>query len=291
MKKLFALLLVVSTINLLAQKNVGFSGAKGAYTFSKVFKTIRDIPRFSEWDSLPNGKWRQLYEGGQVAVEFTMKKYLLNGPAKGYYPDGALRYTFNMNGNYIDGEFKEYYPSGQLWRLYSYFEGFLSGPWYMYYEDGVKQAEGVHKEDRKIGTLHLWWPNGNMKEERTYVNDTANGKSIFWYENGTKMMEGNQFPLDNKIGSWEFWWDNGTKQKESEFVNGMELVHNAWTRDGKIMVEKGEGKYTYTTLAGMKLEEGIYVKSKQHGLWLYWDEKKPGSEPRKIFYEHGKKSY
>ena len=104
-----------------AQVNVGFSGTKGSYTFSKKFKSIRDIPRFSEWDSLPNGKWIQLYEGGQVAIEFTMKKYLLNGPAKGYYPDGAMRYEFTMNGNYIDGEFREYYPNGKLWRHYNYF--------------------------------------------------------------------------------------------------------------------------------------------------------------------------
>lgn len=291
MKKPFVILLVFLIGALHAQKNVGYSGGKGSYTFSKVFKTIRDIPRFSEWDSLPNGKWRQLYEGGQLAMDYTMKKYLLNGPAKGYYPDGSLRYEFTMNGNYIDGEFKEYYPSGKIWRLYNYFEGFLNGPWYMYYEDGVKQAEGQHKEDRKVGTLFLWWPNGNLKEERTYVNDTANGMSVFWYESGLKMMEGKQFPMDNKIGPWSFWWEDGKKHKESEFVNGIEKVHNAWDREGKVMVENGTGKYIYTNSFAIKLMEGSYKNSLQDGLWLYWDEKNPNGDPRKIYFKAGKKAY
>jgi len=291
MKKLLVFISIFSFLSIHAQLNVGFSGAKGSYTFSKPFKTIKDIPRFSEWDSLPNGKWRQLYEGGQVAIEFTMKKYLLNGPAKGYYPDGALRYEFTMNGNYIDGEFKEYYPSGQLWRLYTYFEGFFTGPWYIYYEDGVKQAEGTHKEDKKVGKLYRWWPNGKMKEERTYVNDTANGLTVFWYENGVKMMEGNQFIQDNRVGKWDMWWDNGQKQMEAEYINGMQLVHNAWTRDGKAMVINGEGTYTLTTLAGFKMEEGLYTKSRQHGTWMYWDDKKPGADAKKIYYVNGKKTY
>jgi hypothetical protein len=102
MKKLLAISSIFLTGSLMAQLNVEFSGAKGSYTFSKAFKTIKDIPRFSEWDSLPNGKWVQLYEGGQLAMEYSMKKYLLNGPAKGYYPDGKIRYEFTMKGNYID---------------------------------------------------------------------------------------------------------------------------------------------------------------------------------------------
>ncbi len=290
MKKVFAILLAFSAGSLMAQLNVGFTGAKGSYTFAKAFKTIKDIPRFSEWDSLPNGKWVQLYEGGQVAMEYTMKKYLLNGPAKGYYPDGGLRFEFHMNGNYIDGEFKEYYPNGKLWRLFNYFEGFLNGPWYLYYEDGVKKAEGHHKEDRKVGKLYHWWPNGKLKEERTYVNDTINGMSVYWYESGLKMMEGKQHPIDNKVGHWTFWWEDGSKQKECEYINGLELVHNAWNRKGQQMITDGEGKYTFYSLAGVKLVEGLYHESMQEGPWLYWDEKTPSSEPRKIYYLKGKKT-
>jgi len=267
---------------------VGYTGGKGSYTFSKKFKTIRDIPRFSEWDSLPNGKWVQLYEGGQVAVTYTMKKYLLNGPAKGYYPDGALRFEFTMNGNYIDGEFREYYPSGQLWKLYTYFEGFLNGPWYMYYEDGVKKAEGYHKEDRKVGKLYHWWPNGNQKEERTYVNDTLNGPTVYWYENGLKSMEGPQFTDDHKVGKWTFWYEDGVKHKECEFINGMELIYNAWNRKGQIMVENGEGRYIYTTILGFKVMEGLYHNAKQESKWSYWDEKYPTREPKFVFYLQGK---
>jgi hypothetical protein len=289
MKKLFIILSAFYILQLHAQKNVGFSGTKGSYTFSKPFKTIRDIPRFSEWDSLPNGKWKQLYEGGQVAIEYTMKKYLLNGPAKGYYPDGSLRYEFTMNGNYIDGEFKEYYPSGKIWRLYNYFEGFLNGEWFMYYEDGTKHAQGDHKEDRKVGKLYHWWPNGNMKEERTYVNDTVNGMSVSWFETGIKMMEGKQFPADYKVGAWTFWWENGAKQRESEFIGGVELVHNAWNRLGQPMIVDGQGKYTVLSVTGDKLIEGYYKDSYQEGLWLYWDEKNLRTEPRKIQFKKGKK--
>lgn len=290
MKKGFVILLALLFTHLHAQVNVGFAGSKGSYTFSKAFKTIRDIPRFSEWDSLPNGKWKQLYEGGQVALEFTMKKYLLNGPAKGYYPGGGLRYEFTMNGNYIDGEFKEYYPSGKIWRLYNYFEGFLNGLWYIYYEDGKKMAEGEHQQDKKVGKLYHWWPNGNLKEERTYKNDTINGPSVYWYENGQKMMEGNQHPIDNKIGDWTFWWEDGTVQKECEFVNGLEKVHNAWNQKGERLVEAGEGKFTLTTNNGVKLMEGLYHESMQEGPWLFWDEKNPSLEPKKIYFLKGKKT-
>ncbi len=290
MKKCFVILLVLVNHFLVAQLNVGFSGTRGSYTFSKPFKTIRDIPRFSEWDSLPNGKWKQLYEGGQLAMEYTMKKYLLNGAAKGYYPGGGLRYEFTMNGNYIDGEFKEYYASGALWRLYNYFEGFLNGPWYIYYEDGIKMAEGEHKEDKKVGKLYHWWPNGNPKEERTYRNDTINGMSVYWYESGQKMMEGNQHPIDTKIGAWTFWWEDGTQQKEAEYVNGLELIHNAWDRKGVQMVTNGEGKYTFTTLSGAKLVEGLYHESMQEGPWLFWDEKNLNAEPKKIYFIKGKKT-
>src|SRR5687767_1420852 len=289
MKKYFLILLILLVGNLYAQLNVGFSGGKGSYTFSKPFKTIKDIPRFSEWDSLPNGKWRQLYEGGQVALEFTMKKYLLNGPVKGYYPDGSLRYEFTMNGNYIDGEFKEYYPNGQVWRLFMYFEGFMNGPWYMYYEDGKKKAQGSHKEDRKVGVLTHWWPNGNKKEERTFVMDTVKGPSIYWYENGNKMMEGWQHPIDVKVGYWTFWYENGTKLKESEFVGNIEKVYEAWDRVGKHMIEKGDGKYTFYNGAGMKTIEGWYKNGFQEGKWYYWDEKNPKMEPRVYSYIQGVK--
>lgn len=280
MKKYFIILLLGCIQLCYAQINVGFSGGKGSYTFSKPFKTIKDIPRFSEWDSLPNGKWRQLYEGGQLALEYTMKKYLLNGPVKGYYPDGALRYEFTMNGNYIDGEFREYYPSGQLWRKFMYFEGFMNGPWEMFYEDGKQKAKGDHKEDKKIGVLTHWYPNGNKKEERTFVLDTVKGPSVFWYENGNKMMEGWQHPIDVKVGKWTFWWDTGIKQKESEFVGNIEKVHNAWDKQGAQIIINGDGKFTSYNASGAKLVEGWYKNSLQHGKWYYWDERNPKMEPR-----------
>lgn len=273
-----------------AQVNVEYSGAKGTYTFSKPFKSIKSIPRFSEWDSLPNGKWIQLYEGGQKAMEYTMKNHLLNGPVKGYYPDGSLRFEFKMHGNYIDGEFKEYYPSGKLWRLFNYFEGFMDGPWYMWYESGVKQAEGHHKNERKVGKLYRWYENGKMQEERTYVNDTINGLTVFWYESGIKMMEGNQHPIDVKRGHWTYWWEDGTKHKECEYKDGLELVHNAWNRKGQQMVTNGEGKYQFYNTAGVKLIEGLYHEGYQEGPWLIWDEKNPKAEPKKMYFLRGKKT-
>lgn len=257
---------------------------KGGYTFSKKFKTIKDIPRFSEWDSLPDGKWFQYYESGELAAEYIMKHHLLNGPAIVYFPGGGHRFDFHMYGNYIHGDFKEYYPSGKVFKHYRYNEGFMNGQWTIYYESGQVKATGHARDDKQVGKLYHYYENGNMKEERTYVDDKVDGINIFWYEHGKKMMEGNMLGTDTKVGKWTYWYEDGQKSREVEYKNNLEYVWNAWDRKGVQIIKDGNGKYISKALNGRKLIEGQYVNGMQEGRWFYWDEKLPETTPPKIIY-------
>lgn len=277
-------LFVINTEFVLGQGITFSSQGKGGYVFSKKFKSIKDIPRFSEWDSLPNGKWLQYYEGGQLAAEYIMKDHLLNGPAVVYFPGGGKRFEFTMYGNYIHGEFKEYYPSGKIFRKYGYNEGFLNGPWYIYYESGQLKATGHCKDDKQIGKLYNYYENGNLKEERTYIDDMVDGINIFWYEHGLKKMEGNMKGTDTKVGLWSYWYEDGQKAREVEYKNNLEYIWNAWDRKGVQIVKDGNGKYILKSLGGRKLIEGQYVNGLQEGRWFVWDENLPESTPPKIIY-------
>lgn len=273
--------------SLVAQQPGYMVGSDGRYVFNKRFATLKDLPKFSAWDSLPNGRWVQLYADGKIALEYTLKNHLMNGPAKGYYPDGKLRYEFTFYDNFIDGVFKEYYPTGELYKLYNYNQGYLNGDWFIYYKDGKKSAQGYAKDDSQEGKLYHWWPNGNIKEERTYKNNNLDGMTYYWYEHGVKMMEGPQLGIDNKVGKWTYWFEDGQKHKEVEYVNGIEKVYNAWDRRGKPLVINGNGKYTYHTILGKKLMEGHYKDGWQEGKWYIWDERTDGP-PKELYYSSGK---
>lgn len=287
MKFSFTIIFLIQNIFIFSQKGLEYSGGKGNFAFSKPFKSIKDIPRFSEWDSLPNGKWTQSYSDGKVALIYTMKNHLLNGPVTGYYPSGAKRFEFAMYGNYINGDYKEYHENGQLWKHYQYFEGFMHGKWYMYYDTGIKQAEGYSQNNKSEGKLYHWWPNGNMKEERTYKNDTVWGMTIFWYENGTKKMEGVQHIYDHPVGDWTFWFENGQVWKKSFFENNIEKVYFAYDRQGKPLVENGNGIYVEWNLFQKRLKEGPYKDGYQDGKWYTWDENNINMSPRESYYKKG----
>lgn len=262
------------------------TGSDGRYIFNRRFSTLKDLPRFSAWDSLPNGRWIQLYKEGGVAIEYTLRNYLMNGSAKGYYPDGKLRYEFTFYDNFIDGKFKEYYPTGELYKLYNYNQGYLNGEWFIYYKDGQMSAKGLCKDDAQEDKLYHWWPNGNLKEERTYKNNKLDGITIYWYEHGVKMMEGPQNGIDNKVGSWTYWYEDGKRHKEVIYDGKFEKMLNSWDRKGRQMVTEGNGKYTYTTITGKKLMEGNYKDTLMDGKWLIWDEK-TDEPPREVFYIAG----
>jgi len=285
--RLFFFILYISTCIITSAQQPGYTtSSDGRYVFNRRFSTLKDLPKFSAWDSLPNGRWIQLHKEGGIAIEFTLKNHLMNGPAKGLFPDGKLRFEFTFYDNFIDGKFKEYYPSGELYKLYHYNQGYLNGEWFIYYKNGQLSAKGYCKDDEQEGKLFHWWPNGNLKEERTYKDNKLDGITIYWYEHGIKMMEGPQEGIDNKVGNWTFWYEDGKKHKEVEFAGKLEKMHNSWDRRGKQMVVDGNGKYTFTSITGKKLLEGNYKNALMDGKWLTWDEK-TDSPPRESFYVAG----
>lgn len=255
---------------LFAQGPKIYSRSGNGYVFSQVFKSIKDLPAFSEYDSLPDGKWIQVYPGGELAGEYTMKKSLLEGPAKCYYPNGNLRYEFSFRASYIHGEFREYYENGTLKKLFSYFDGFMDGPWYLYYEDGNPWASGTHEDEKLIGDYFLYWPNGNLKEQRTYIDNEVEGYMAYYYETGVKASEGNVLRGNiAKTGAWSFWYENGQKHKDVEFLSSeIEKVLNAWDRKGNPMVVEGVGRYKFFRMDGVQTLEGNYTNGLRQGKWL-----------------------
>lgn len=274
MKYIITIILCLSACNIaLAQKNQQYARRGGGYCFAQTFKSVRDLPAFSEYDSLPDGKWIQVYPSGELAGEYTMKNHNLEGPAKCYYQSGKLRYEFRFHGSYIDGEFKEYYESGILWKKYHYFEGFLDGKWSLYYEDGKLWAEGTHKNEKLDGDYFLYWPNGNPKEQRTYKENKFAGYAAYYYETGIKQAEGElEGDFATKVSNWTYWYENGVKHKEVKYENGIEVVLNAWDRKSQQMVRDGTGRYTLSKPDGSKMMEGSYSGGKQQGKWLILNE-------------------
>lgn len=263
-------ILLLGSICTHAQKSKDYSTYSGGrYCFSQRFKSIRDLPAFSEFDSLPDGKWVQLYPDGSLAGEYTMKKHVLEGPAKCYYTSGRIRYEFTFRSSYIHGLFKEYYESGELFKRYNYFDGFLDGKWQMYYKDGTLWAEGKHKNEMLEGEYILYWSNGKIKEERLYKDNKMAGRFVRYYENGTLECDGFQEgEYGTKTGNWTYYYENGQKHKEVRYEkNQQEIMINAWDRKGVQMVKEGNGKYIQYSQLGKKLMEGNYSAGLQQGKW------------------------
>ncbi len=255
------------------------------YVFPEPFGSIKDIPKFSAYDSIPNGKWVQKFSGnGPVALEFMVSNHTMNGPARGYYKDGSLRYEFTFYENFIHKMLTEYYAGGQVFRKYSYNEGLLNGKWVIYYPSGVISAEGNAINEKIVGEVIHYYESSKIKEKRIYDNNVLQFITFF-YENGNKKAEGTLQGIDNRTGNWTFWYDNGKIMKEVRYENREEIMINYWDQKGVQMVANGNGRVLIFSPTGQKLEEGSYSNGKKHGKWLVFDTEK--NIMRTFYYKQG----
>jgi antitoxin component YwqK of YwqJK toxin-antitoxin module len=142
-----------------------------------------------------------------------------------------LSIPLNERG-YMDGLYIKKYPNGQKAQEGIYSDGKRKDLWKYWYESGKLEKEIIFKEGCAETEIE-WWENGNKRREKD-----RRGTITHYHENGNKrslMTNCRNYKL------YTYWDDNGTKRKESKITDNETLIINAWTRDGKRTVAKGNG--------------------------------------------------
>ena len=132
-------------------------------------------------------------------------------------------------------------------------------------DETQKRSEGIYERGLENGEWNFWYPSGQLKETAQYTLGNLNGKITRYYENGQKSEEGwfkndiqdslmttwyrsgktitNGYYLDgHKFKDWEYYTKEGEVfQKEAYDSSGVKSVTYFKDKDGKILIENGNG--------------------------------------------------
>ncbi len=263
-------------------------------------KTVRD-----EMD----GMWTFWHENGNIYSKQYYHEGIEDSTWSWWFEDGTLSKTGNYKNGMAHGEWVYYYPSGQKEAQEIYFENRLQGKstywyengqihsqgnysrnlsdgfWTYWYESGKKNTEGLFDQGEKKGLWITYHENGSemlhveYKDSTSYIQNywdstgkqlvkDGNGVITSYYENGNIESKGN---LSNgkSVGEWRYWYPEGTLKESGNFKDDTYLIKNFWDKDGKQIIENGNGDYLVKYDNGVVATKGAYVNGLKNGNWIY----------------------
>lgn len=220
---------------------------------------------------------------------------------KGYYTNGLFDSTwlnYNEAGILVDssnyvlgrqhGAYKSFHDNGQLYEVGAYDRDLKVGDWTIFYENGNLNSAGAFVEGEISGLWRFNNPDGTPSQEVEYLeNEKASirslwglagealitngtGTYILYAEDGKILREGR---IENgiKVGSWTSYYPDGTTKEVGEYNNDLYTIKSAFTKQGKMMVQNGTGKYTaYFDGTDLLSEKGQYKNGLREGTWVVY---------------------
>jgi len=229
-----------------------------------------------------NGLLTSWYENGQKEFEGVFKDGKKDGVHKGWYENGEKKGEGTYKDGKLDGLFTSWYEFGNKDSEKTYNNGELTV--WTEYNGNIKLRETNYKGGEKNGLMTYWdHKSGQKIGEITYKNGKMDGKWTEWYENGNVEKEGVYIVDDNDDDNNDGWGDD-----LNDLDDEIKILNNWWSENGEIIVENGNGTWTFWYNNGNKYSEGTYIDGRLTGKVTYWYEH--GQKSEEQFYEKGEKT-
>lgn len=172
-----------------------------------------------------NGKWKDLYPGGQVQAEGAYIDNRRTGLWKFYNTSSKVEQTGYYNNGRPDGLWKWYYDNGVILREEEYFQGQRDGAYAEYSETGDIVGQGQYSDGERNGDWKF--KAGDNMEAGKYIIGLKDGQWKSYYLDGELRFKGN-FVQGNPDGQQLFYYQNG-KLKEEQFYK-MGIRQKIWKK-------------------------------------------------------------
>lgn len=201
----------------------------GIHTFYKEDGTIETARIFNDNgivvsegyltdDGKKEGRWKNLYENGELKSEGEFKNNRQVGEWKFYFAGGISEQIGNFNNGYFDGEWKWFYKSGNPLRVEEYVRGKRDGVFMEFSESGDTVTRGSYIEGEMEGDWII--KVGDNIETGKYVAGLKEGIWKELYKNGVLKSEG-MYIQGNPDGRFLIYYDSGKLKEEQFYVNGI----------------------------------------------------------------------
>lgn len=143
---------------------------------------------------------------------------------------------------------------------------------------------GEMKRSNQTGEFKYFYPDGNVKAIYDYNGGVIDGSLKKFYPNGN-LKSVQQYDLGIQIDTVKTFYENGGIQKVSvlnkdfnrdnpSYKYCKEKVVEAYSKDGEMIIEDGNGVLTEYFLSGKKRTEIEYENGVPHGKWIKYTGKK-----------------
>jgi len=150
---------------------------------------------------LPNGKWTETWDNGNVRLYARFKHGKECGTWTYFYRDGKIK----SEGNYCCGPKSIKCKFGEQYGL-----------WTSWYNSGHIEQIGYYCKDGQCGRWYQLWSNGNLRSDTTWQSGKLSGEAWNYFPNG-KVASHGWIDTDKKVGKW-VWYDNkGNITVEKDF--------------------------------------------------------------------------
>jgi len=224
MKKILALLIVLSTFSANSQKK-----------HQEYYKNgqLKSVGRYKNGKKVK--KWKKYYENGQLASK---GRYKINtsghsykiGKWKAFDKNGDIKQSGRYEGINKKNIKDNYYQKIGKWKsidLYGnsavkyYQNGVKSGIQKIYHKDGWLYGSAIYYNNEKNADFIKYYKNGKILQKWEVVNNEANGKFQLFYENGQLKLDGQK--KDSGLnGIIELFHKNGKHYQTQEWKSNDE---------------------------------------------------------------------
>jgi antitoxin component YwqK of YwqJK toxin-antitoxin module len=224
MKTICALILLLLTVSVYAQKAPNVTDAKGlkqGYWEKLNPSTGRVAYRGTFKDNKPVGTFKYYYE--EIDTIRTMMQFT-SRPGVAYATMYFMTGKMQAKGKYVnekkDSTWNFYDEAGQLLSQETYKDGKRNGKSVVFYQNGDISEERSYKMDVEDGVFKQYFEGKKVKGEGTYENGKLVGKNAYYYPNGTSAAIGYYNKQGNKNGLWLYKDAEGKVTSKDVYDNG-----------------------------------------------------------------------
>ena len=223
------------------------------------------------------GKFKYLYESGNLAGELNFKNDELNESQKYYDEKGKISEEKSFNNGKVNGTRTAYFTNGALSLVENYKEDILNGISTSYYVNGGKQCEVNFENGERKGKLVCLYPNGTKKSESNYIKGKLNGPYSSYNEIGD-MIESYSCINDLIEGNYKEYYDGKLVKTEAVYANGKiqntsKSYSSSNSIDREFSYENGKIRKSVNYYPnGKKSTESLYNEKEELETFSYFDE-------------------
>jgi len=164
------------------------------------------------------GKWKDLYPGGQTKTNGQYKDNYRTGRWSFYRSNGKIEQTGTYNLGRPHGLWVWYYEDGTTLREEEFFNGREDGGLVEFSSNGEIITQGDYVDGEKEG--EWYYRVGDHVEVGNYITGLRDGRWKYLYNDNSLKYEGN-FIQGNANGKHKLFYENGNLKEERYFVMGI----------------------------------------------------------------------